>query len=164
MRILMLKKDSNVKALVDAASGTTLEQLQRFNPHVDFDRLAPGVVLVVPDELADVEFPAGDPKSIGFEAMDSFIGFAKEALQASSKRLAQAGERAKAEAAALDAALASSGVAAALEKDAELRTQAEQALKRSKDDVKAAAADAKAFDALAKGVQAELAALSKRLA
>ncbi len=163
MRIFVVKTDTDLKSLLGSTPTARLELLQRFNPHLDFKRLTPGAVVVVPEEARDIEFPSGDPKSIGVEAMESFIGFAKDALAASGKRVQQVAERAKAEEAALGTALKSKSVQAAFEKDAELKAQAEEVVKRAKEDSRDSAADVKNFDAMFKAAQAELAALAKRL-
>jgi hypothetical protein len=163
MRIFVVRKDSNLKTLLGNAPAARIELLQRFNPHLDLKRLTPGAVIVVPEAARDIEFPSGDPKSIGTEAMESFIGFARDGLAATGRRLQQAAERAKTEDAALQSALKSRAVQAALEKDAELKNQAEEALRRAREDSRDTAAEAKNFDALFKSAQAELAALAGRL-
>jgi hypothetical protein len=164
MRIFVVKKGSSPSKVLGATSAAQLSTLQAFNPHLDLKKLTPGAVIMVPDDAGDVPFPSGDPQSIGAEAMDSFISFAKDALSASSQRMRQAADRAKAEESALAVALKSRGVGQAMDKDAELRALVEGAARQAQDDSKSAAADAQSFDALAKAAQAELAELTKRLA
>jgi hypothetical protein len=163
MQIFVVKKDSDIKRVLAAAPATSMQRLQRFNPHVDFTKLAPGTVLVIPDELRDIEFPAGDAESIGPDALASFTGFAKDALQASAKRLRAAAERAKAEEGGLAAAVKSQGVNDAAGRDPALKEMIAAALKESQEDGRTSAEGAKAFDALTKAALSELQALGKRL-
>jgi hypothetical protein len=163
MRILVVQKDSNVKALLAGASAEQLQVLQRYNPHLDLRKLAPGAVIVVPDGAGDTPLPKGDTKSIGAEAMASFMAFAEEALAASARRMQQAAERAKSEDAALASALKSRTVLAAFEKDAEMKAQAETAAKQAKDDVKASAEAIRSFETLSKTALNELSVLAKML-
>ncbi len=163
MQIFVIKKDSDIKRVLAAAPATRVQQLQRFNPHVDFTKLAPGAVLVIPDELRDIEFPAGDAESIGPEALASFTAVAKDAMQASAKRLREAAERAKTEEGALAAAVGSQGVNDAVGRDPGLKEAIGSALKKSQEDARTAAEGIKAFDALSKAALNELQALGKQL-
>jgi LysM repeat protein len=164
MQIFVIKKDSDLKRVIAAAPASTVQDLQRFNPHVDFTKLAPGTVLVIPDALRDIQFPTGDAESIGPEALASFTGFAKDALQASAKRLRAGAERAKTEEGELAAAAKSQGVNDAVGHDPALKEMIAAALKTSQEDGRAAAEGIKAFDALSKAALSELQALGKRLA
>lgn len=164
MPIFVIRKDSDIKRVIAAAPATRVQEMQRFNPHVDFTKLAPGTVLVIPDQLRDIEFPAGDAESIGPEALASFTGFAKDAIQASATRLRTAAERAKAEEGELAAAAKSQGVNDAIGRDPALKEMIGAALKKSQENGRAAAESIKAFDALSKAALSELQALGKRLA
>lgn len=163
MQIFVVKKDSNVASLLKAAPARELQQLQRLNPHLDFQHIKPGAMIILPDAAADIGFPSGSLKSIGADAMESFGKFASQALKTTSQRLKQAADRAKTEEAALASALRSREVTDALAKDPVLKAQAEEASAQAKADVQASAAGIKAFDALSKAAMAELAALEKRL-
>ena len=164
MRIFVVKKGSSPTKVLGATTAAQLSTLQAFNPHLDLKKLTSGSVIMVPDDAGEVAFPSGDPQSIGAEAMDSFIAFARDALSASAQRMRQSADRATAEESTLAVALKSRGVGQALDKDPELRVLVEGAAQQAQVDSKAAAADAKSFDALAKAAQAELALLAKRLA
>ena len=163
MKIFVVQQDSNVKDLLAGASAEQLQVLQRFNPHLDLRKLAPGSVIVIPDEVGGSDFPIGDPKSIGAEAMASFIAFTEQALAESAKRVQQTAERAKSEHAALVSALKSKTVLAAFGKDAGMKAQADAAAKQANDDAKASAEAIKAFASLAKTAHADLAVLAKML-
>lgn len=163
MKIFVVQKDSNVKGLLAGASPGQLQVLQRYNPHLDLRKLALGAVVVIPDELGDIDFPKGEAKSIGAEAMASFIAFTEEALAESAKRMQQAAERAKSEDAALASALKSKTVQAAFDKDADMKAQADAAAKQAKDDAKATADAIKSFESLAKTALGDLSVLAKML-
>jgi hypothetical protein len=163
MQIFMVKKDSNVQALLAGTSKTQVLQLQKLNPHLDFKRIKPGEMIIVPDSVDDVDFPGGSLKTIGADAMESFSSFAEQALADAARRMKTAADRAKTEEASLATALKSRMVTAALSQDPELKSQAAEASTQAKADSKAAAADVKAFDQLRKTVMAELAVLEKRL-
>lgn len=164
MPIFVIRKDSDIKRVIAAAPAARVQELQRFNPHVDFTRLAPGTVLVIPEPLRDIEFPASDAESIGPDALASFTGFAKDAMQASAARLRTAAERAKAEQGELAAAAGSQGINDAIGRDPALKEMLGAALKKSQEDGRAAAEGLKAFDALGKAALGELQALGQRLA
>jgi len=163
MQIFVVKKDSNVAALLAGAPAAQLQQLQRLNPHLDLQRITPGAMIIVPDKADDVGFPAGSLKSIGADAMSSFETFAAQALKATSLGLKQAADRAKTEEASLATALNSRGVSDALARDPALKAQAEAASVQAKANVKASTDELKAFDKLSKAAAAELAVLQKRL-
>lgn len=163
MQIFMVKKDSNVQALLAGTSKPQVLQLQKLNPHLDFKRIKPGEMIIVPDGLDGADFPAGSLKTIGADAMESFSRFAEQALSDAARRMKEAAGRAKTEEASLATALKSRTVAAALSQDPQLKTQAAEASAQAKADSKAAAADVKAFDQLRKVAMDELAVLEKRL-
>ena len=166
MRIVRITKDTNVAALRTQSAKTAPGMLEKLNPHLDLNRLAPGAVLVLPDEV-DTGGKGGKravvTTTIGAEAMQSFIGFAKEAIEASSKRVQAAAERAKAEEAALASATKSRAVNAAAEKDPELKKLLDGAVRQAKTDTQAAAEGVKIFEALGAAALQELEALAKRL-
>jgi hypothetical protein len=164
MQIYVVKKDTDVKQLLAGAPAGTLQTLQRFNPHLDFKKLAPGAVVVIPKAAGKIGGAAGETAPVGADALAGFIAESKEALAASAKRVQQVAERSKAEEAALAVAAKSKAVKEAADKDAELRKLLDEAIKQAKEDSKSAAADVKAFDALANSALTALEALAKRLA
>jgi hypothetical protein len=169
MRIVRITKDTNVAALRTQSAKTSPGVLEQLNPHLDLNRLTPGAVLVLPDE-EDTGGKGGKgakravvTTTIGAEAMQSFIGFAKEAIEASSQRVQAAAERAKAEESAIAAATKSRAVNAAAEKDPELKKMLDRTVQQAKVDTQAAADGVKTFAALGSAAQQELEALAKRL-
>jgi hypothetical protein len=168
MRIVRITKDTNVAALRTQSAKTAPGMLEKLNPHLDLNRLAPGAVLVLPDDASTGKGGKGGKgaiatTTIGAEAMQSFIGFTKEAIEASSQRVKAAAERAKAEEAALAAATKSRAVNAAAEKDPELKKLLEGAVRQAKTDTQAAAEGVKTFEALGAAALQELEVLAKRL-
>ena len=160
MKIVRIDKVSDAKRIVAASAKAAPGVLEALNPHLDLKRLAPGAVLVLPGGGAAA---AADASTIAAEAMASFIGFAKQALEASAQRLSTAAERMAAEESALAAAGKSKAVNAAIETDAELGKLFDATKAQAKQDAKAASAALKEFPALADSVLAELEALAKRL-
>jgi hypothetical protein len=159
MKIVRIDKVSDAKRIVAATAKASPGALEALNPHLDLKRLAPGSVLVLPGGDA----AAADASTIAAEAMASFIGFAKQALEASTQRLRVAAERTASEESALAAAGKSKAVNAAFEKDPELRKLFDVTRGQAKQDSQAAGAALKEFPALADSVLAELEALAKRL-
>jgi len=172
MRIVRITKDTNVAALRAQAAKAAPGQLEKLNPHLDLNRLGPGAVLVLPGDDAGGKSGRGGskgarravtPTTIATEAMQSFIGFAKEALDASSQRVQAAAERAKAEESSLAAVTKSRAVNAAAEKDPELRKLLDKAVGQAKVDTQAAAEGVKTFAALGSAALQDLETLAKRL-
>jgi len=162
MRIVRIAKDSSVTALVAEAEKAAPGSLAKLNPHVDLKRLAPGDVLVLPDAATGPRAAAATP--IAAEAMQTFIGFAKEAFDASARRVQQAADRAAAEETALAGAAKSKGVKSAIDKDPELKKLLDGASAQAKADTKSSADAVKGFAELSKASLGELEALAKRLA
>lgn len=169
MRIVRITKDTNVASLRTQSAKAAPGMLEQLNPHLDLNRLTPGTVLVLPDEDDTGGKGSKGAKrgvmttAIGAEAMQSFIGFAKEAIEASSKRVQAAAERAKAEEAALASATKSRAVNAAAEKDPELKKLLDGAVRQAKTDTQVAAEGVKTFEALGAAALQELEVLAKRL-
>jgi len=171
MRIVRITKDTNMAALRAQAAKTAPGQLERLNPHLDLNRVAPGAVLVLPNDDAGgkgAKSGRGSKRvatatTIAAEAMQSFIGFTKEALEVSSQRVEAAAERAKAEESALASATKSRAVNAAVEKDPELRKLLDVTVRQAKIDTQAAAEGVKTFATLGSAALQELEALAKRL-
>jgi hypothetical protein len=169
MRIVRITKDTNVAALRAQSTKSAPGMLEQLNPHLDLNQLVPGAVLVLPDDASTGKGGKGGKgtvttTTIGAEAMQSFIGFTKEAIEASAKRVQAAAERAKAEESALAAATKSRAVGAAVEKDPELKKLLDGAVRQAKADTQAATEGVTTFGALGAAALQELEALAKRLA
>jgi hypothetical protein len=172
MRIFVIRDDTDLTPIREVAARPGLaEKLAAANPHLDFRRLKPGAVVLVPDEVQDTvaeemaeaapgaASPFGASGSIAGDAIGSFAEFAAQALAGSARRVKAGADRAAADAEALAAALKSKAAREAIDRDAALKAQAETALTRAKDDAKAAQAAVRQFDAQADAAREALKAL-----
>lgn len=165
MRVFVIHKDSDAKALLKAAGGDgaeSLAKLQRLNPHLDLRRLAPGSVVLLPGDAAAPSRTA-DVQPLGGGALAELQALADAAVAAGVERGQRAQARAKADEQALAAALRGKQAKEALERDPELAAQAAAAQKAAKEAGKNVATRAKQLESLTKTAQAELLALAKRL-
>lgn len=165
MRVFVIQKDSDAKALLKAAggdSGESLARLQRLNPHLDLRRLAPGSVVLLPADTAAPSRSA-DVQPLGGGALAELQALADAAVAAAAERGQQAVARAKADEQALAAALRGKQARDALERDPELAAQAAAAQKAAKEAGKTVATRARQLESLTRSAQSELAALAKRL-
>jgi hypothetical protein len=166
MRILVTNTShANVQALqADLlkadTSGATLAKLQRLNPHVDFTRITPGTVLLLPDDPAlppDAGFAAD---ADAFESLSTDLTRALEASQGQIKsRLAQNTANQK----TLATALKVRTIAAQIAADPDLTAQVRAANDRSAEVARKGAADQKLLDDARRDLAADLAALSRLL-
>jgi hypothetical protein len=135
--------------------------LVALNPHVDFKKIEPGTVLLVPDGPG---LRAGETASVSGQPFDELREQVLAAVEAAGAR-ARSGHAAQlAEQKEVTAALKSAGLRAALEIDPELRAQIEAALQVFKQDQQDAKAAAETLKSLAKQAATELDALAKLLA
>lgn len=163
MRIFVVRQDTDVQALKAAmATAGLAEKLARLNPHLDLRKLAPGAVLLVPDDAAGREAGLAGSTSIAGNALASFSEFAVEALDAAARGVNNGARRLAADAEALKAALRTRTVKEALARDEELARQAEVALKSAADAAKSAEAGARQFEANTAAAREALAALAKQ--
>ncbi len=142
------------------SSGAALAQLQRLNPHVDFERITPGTVLLLP-EAAGIEPEAGFAAS--GDAFDSLSADLGRALDATSKQIKDRLAQNQVDSKALAAALKVRGIAAEIAADPGLAAQVKAATARSADVAKKGAADQKALDDTRRELSADLVALRRLL-
>lgn len=163
MRILVIKKDSELPTLTAAAAASPAlaARLAAANPHVDLKKLEPGTVLLVPDDVAGADTPFGKSGSIAGDALAGFGEFAAEALDGAARRVKAGAARQAADLAALKTALRGKTVKEALAKDPELARQAESTLKHATEAAKAAEAGATQFDGQVAAARDAIAALVK---
>lgn len=90
MRTLIMKADTDLKSLGDtllkspSAASATLERIKALNPHVaDFQRLAAGTVLILPDS-ADLKPGAGS--AVGTQGFGDLTQVASSGLRALKAR------------------------------------------------------------------------------
>jgi hypothetical protein len=141
-------------------SGSTFAKLQRLNPQIDFDRIAPGTVLLLPDDpavAADAGFAANA------DAFESLAADLTRALDVSSGQIKARLAQNSADQKALAAALKVRTVAAQIAADPDLSAQVKASADRSADVAKKGAADQKALSDAQRALAADLAALGRLL-
>lgn len=163
MRIFVVRQDTDMQALKAALAAPGLaEKLARLNPHLDVQKLAPGAVLLLPDDAAGRGTALAGSTSIAGNALASFSEFAAEAMDAAATSVKAGAKRLGADADALKAALRTRTVKEALARDEELSRQAEAALKNAGEAAKAAEAAARQFESNSSAAREALAALAKQ--
>ena len=166
MRMIVIEQATDLQALTTrllgakAGAGASLDTLKQLNPHVDFNKLGAGTVLLVPDlpGLRD-----GQTGSIAGQAFDTFGQQVLADFDDAATRV-QAGHAARlTDQKELVALFKGAALKRALEADAELKAQADVAAQVFKQDpIDAKAAD-ETLKALKDGLGAELAVLAKLL-
>lgn len=167
MRMIVIDKGTDLTGLTTRLLGTggasesAVQNLQRLNPHLDLNRLAPGAVVLVPDQpgLRD-----GESTSVGGDSFASFAQAASAALDLAAARVRSGHDARLAEQKDVQAVLKSPAVRRVLENDPDLKTQLEALAQGFKDDQQAAKDSDKAMKALLAESAAELAMLAKLLA
>lgn len=141
-------------------TGAALAKLQRLNPHVDFTRIQPGTVILLPED------PLLEPEA-GFVASgDAFTSLSADltrALDTASTQIKARLAQNSAEQKALVTALKVRGIAAQIAADPDLSAQVKAAAERSADVAKKGAADQKALDDTRRDIAEDLAALGRLL-
>ena len=168
MRTLVIKQDTDIDALSSQlfkarlSAGqvkSALASLQAMNRHADFTKLRAGTVLIIPDSP---NFKVSASESVQGGALDDFQHLARTALaQAAADVKASAAARA-AERADVVAALKSAPLRRALESDAELKQQVEEAIKALKQDEQQMEEAEPLLAQVSKAAMSKLADLSKR--
>jgi len=170
MRVIVVNSRTDVQTLGTRLgkdrTGQAFETIEKLNPHVDFTRVEPGTVILVPDppRAADAADDKDDKdRSIQGRAFDDLREIVSSGLEASSARVRRGYEALSAEAKDVTAALKSAPVKRAVDADPELKAQLESAAAVFKQDT----ADAKNADQTLKSMKdrmdEELNALSKLL-
>lgn len=170
MRIIVIKQGTDLQALGarlfgagptregnrEAAREAGLQSLQRLNPHVDFKRIEPGTVMLVPEQpgLRETE-----TASVGGEAFEAFSEQVREALKATAARVGSGHEARLAQQRDFTAVLKSPALRRLLNPDLEKELAA--ALQVFKDDQQAAKESELRLEALREQSDAELAILGK---
>lgn len=140
--------------------GSTLARLQKLNPHVDFDRIAPGTVLLLPDDPALAADAGFAPDADAFQSLSKDLTRSLDTASTQIKaRLAQNTADQK----ALVTALKVRGIAAQIAADPDLSSQVKAAAERSADVARKGAADQKALDVARSDMATDLTALGRLL-
>ena len=166
MRMIVIDKTTDLQALTtrllgaQAGAGTSLDALKRLNPHVEFNKLGAGTVLLVPDLPGLRDDRAA---SVGGAPFDTFSQQLRADFDAAGTRV-QAGHAARlTDQKELVALFRGAALKRAFEADPELKAQADAAAQVFKQDpIDAKAAD-ETLKALKQGLDTELAAFAKLL-
>jgi hypothetical protein len=162
MRMIVIKQGTDLQALgarlLGAAREGALQSLQRLNPHVDFKRIEPGTVVLVPEQPGLRE---GESASVGGEAFGAFSEQARAALEATATRVRSGHEARLAQQKDVAAVLKSPALKRLLEADPDLKKELDAALQVFKDDQQAAKESEKLLKTLQDESAVELAALGK---
>ena len=166
MRLLIVKQGTDRSGFGQrlvgdtATKADTLQALQRLNPHVDFDRVAAGTVLLVPEGDGLV---ADESTSIAGQAFGAFRGQVAASLDGVGARIRAAHETRATERAEVSSLLKGAAVKRLVDADPDLKPQVDAIAAVYKRDQQ----DAKDADALIAALQAgglaELDALAARL-
>lgn len=169
MRVFIVKKGSDLQAVgadllrsgaTDPARGeVAIERIRELNPHVDFERIEAGTVLLLPEAA---EIRAGAGASVGGEAFDGFLGEVHVGLENSGDRIRQGFARIEGDRKSVSAALRGAALKRVMAGDPTLKAQLEAADAALREEVKRGA---EAQETLAKAQEAALSELAglKRL-
>lgn len=172
MRLIVIKQASDLQALsarllkkggpagTHEFSQATLEQVKRLNPHVDFQRIDAGTVLLLPDtpELKDT-----DSQSPAGNAFEDFVAQTSEGFKAVAQRLRTSADALAADRAAVNAVLKTAAVKRQIESDPLLKKQLDEASSEFTDAQKKAQEAASQLEAMQKEMGDELKALKAML-
>lgn len=174
MRLLLIEQASDLQALsvrlLPPSTGrrggsrelaqATLEQIQRLNPHADFQRLEAGTVLLLPDtpELKDA-----NSQPLAGNSFKDLTAQTQEGLKAVAQRMNSSLELLAADRAAVTSALKTAALKRLVESDPLLKRQLEEAASEFSEAQKQAQEAARQLETLQQGLDAELKALGKLL-
>lgn len=159
-RLLKKPAGGKGKAGANEVSQATLDQVKRLNPHVDFQRIEAGTVLLLPDSP---ELNAKDSQSPGGDAFEDFVAHTSEGFKAVTQRMGLNAEALAADRTAVNATLKIAAVKRQIESDPLLQKQLDEANSEFTDAQKKAQEAAGQVEAMQKDVNAELEALRKML-
>lgn len=166
MRMIVIKQATDLQGLSarllgqGAGSSTALDALKNLNPHVDFRKIEPGTMLLVPDLPGLHE---GEASSVSGDAFEALRVQVLASLDAASARVRSGHEALAAQRSEVAAALRTPGFKRALDTDQQLKAQLDAASEVFKADQAQAKASEETLKALAQQAGAELAALAKVL-
>ncbi|MBI3529361.1 MAG: hypothetical protein HY067_15505 [Betaproteobacteria bacterium] len=166
MRMIIIKQGTDLQTLGTRLLGNadgkevTLQHLQQLNPHVDFQRIEPGTVLLVPDQPG---LKKDESISVSGQAFDAFRDQVSASVEAATTRVRHGYEALASQRSDVNAVLKTAAVKRLLESDPELKAQLEEAAKTFKQDQAAAKASESTLKSLQDDAAAELAALAKLL-
>jgi hypothetical protein len=161
-RVIQIKNTDSLTKLLKAGGAaqatTTLDKLQRLNPHANLSELKAGTVLLMPD-LPHLK--AGEADSVAAETFDAFASDATTGLKASSERLRAGAAQREAERKEVTAVFNSAAIKQAFKADPALREQADAALERFKIEQKEATESLAQLESMNAALADELGQLAK---
>jgi hypothetical protein len=170
MRVIVVNSRADAQTIASRLAreraGRPADEIEKLNPHVDFARIEPGTVILVPDRrspAADAEEDDDKDRSIQGRAFDDLREQTTGAFEGGSGRIRRGYDSLAGETKDVSALLKSATVKRAMESDPELKSQVEAAAAVFKQD----AADAKAAEQTLKSMkelmEKELDAIAKLL-
>lgn len=171
MRVIVVNSRADAQGvaarLARERAGRPLDEIEKLNPHVDFTKIEPGTVILVPDRPR----PAGEEdgeeddkdRSVQGRAFDDLREQVTGAFEAGSARIRRGYDSLASESKEVGALLKSAPVRRAMEADAELKPQVDAAAAVFKQDAADAKAAEQSLKTMKDGIEAELSALAKLL-
>lgn len=169
MRLIVIKQSTDLQALGAQLIGkktgdaATLDRLKSLNPHVDFNRIGPGTVLLLPDS-PDLKAGANEAtiSPVG-EAIDGIARDVDDGFKASAERMRNAVEALNIDLRAVSEVTKSAAVKRLIDGDPSLKKQLDGAVEAANNQQKTVREAATQMEALQKMVDEEFAALGKML-
>lgn len=174
MRLIVIKQASDLQTLsasllkkpaagngdAKEVSQATLDQVKMLNPHVDFQRMEAGTVLLLPDnpELSDK-----DSQSLTGNAFDDFVTDTNAGFKALAQRVRTSADTLAAERAAVNAVLKTAAVKRQIDNDPLLQKQLDEASSEFTDEQKKTQEAIRQVETMQKDMSAELDALKAML-
>ncbi|MEO5658424.1 MAG: hypothetical protein ABIQ90_01325 [Polaromonas sp.] len=156
----LFKKPAGGKGASREISQATLDQLKRLNPHVDFQHIDAGTVLLLPDTP---ELKNTDSQSLAGNAFEDFVAHASEGFKAVAQRMRISADALAADRADVNAVLKTAMVKRQIESDPLLKKQLDEANNEFSDELKKAQEASRQVEAMRKDLNTELAALRAML-
>ena len=166
MRMIVINQNTDLKALgarlfgIDSARESALAGLQRLNPHVNFDRMEPGTVILVPEQAG---LRDGESVSVSGTAFEAFAVQARSAVEGIAAHVRSGHENRLAQQKDFAALLKSPALKRLFESDPDLKKEFDAAQQTFKDDQQAAKESDSLLKALQEQSALELAGLGKLL-
>ena len=166
MRMIVIKQATDLASVATGLLGGTggkeagLQQLQRLNPHVDIQNIAPGTVLLVPDRAG---LAAGGGSSVSGQAFEGLRTQVLASTAAAAPRVRQGFDALASDRTDVTAVLKTAAVRRVVDGNPDLKPQLDAAAQVFKQDQQRAKDADRALKVMQDGALAELDALAKRL-
>lgn len=166
MRVIVIDKKTDLRALRSrllgdkAGSGSALDKLKNLNPHVDFKKIEPGTVLLIPNAPG---FRDAESFSVTGDAFDALREQMLASVDDAASRLRGGYEALLTEQKEVAVVLKSAALKRAIKADPDLKPQIEAATQVFKHDQQQARDAEKTMQTLQEQAAAELASLTQLL-